>query len=71
MFLNKALRLGQNSIQHGFQCKTPDCKGYWINDENLNENVCPVCTALNCMQCQVMISLLFVLILIIFRGCFE
>ncbi|XP_071448568.1 ranBP-type and C3HC4-type zinc finger-containing protein 1-like isoform X2 [Hetaerina americana] len=35
-----------------FHCKTPDCKGWCVLEDNTNEFPCPVCGRNNCLNCQ-------------------
>lgn len=36
-----------------FHCKTPDCGGWTIYDDDVNVFKCPLCTKINCLTCQV------------------
>lgn len=51
--LAKSIRFAENKIQNAFHCKSPDCKGWCIFDDNVNEFICPVCRKNNCLTCQV------------------
>ncbi|XP_071449024.1 uncharacterized protein [Hetaerina americana] len=35
-----------------FHCKTPDCKGWCVLEDNINVFPCPVCRRTNCLTCQ-------------------
>ncbi|XP_039285991.1 uncharacterized protein LOC111052537 isoform X2 [Nilaparvata lugens] len=55
-FLSKSLAVTANSIENAFHCKTPDCRGWCIIENVLNQPVnvfnCPLCGVENCVQCQ-------------------
>ncbi|KAG5873636.1 hypothetical protein JTB14_022370 [Gonioctena quinquepunctata] len=50
--LAKSIAQAENKIDKSFHCKTPDCKGWCIFEDNVNEFRCPVCKKLNCLTCQ-------------------
>ncbi|KAK5646003.1 hypothetical protein RI129_004467 [Pyrocoelia pectoralis] len=52
-FLAKSVAQAENRIDKSFHCKTPDCKGWCIFEDNVNEFHCPVCRRNNCLTCQV------------------
>ncbi|XP_015516934.1 uncharacterized protein LOC107222188 [Neodiprion lecontei] len=41
-----------NAGNNAFHCKTPDCPGWCIYDDNVNVFQCPVCGVNNCLTCQ-------------------
>ncbi|KAG5675163.1 hypothetical protein PVAND_005089 [Polypedilum vanderplanki] len=49
--LSRSVRLAENKIENAFHCKTPNCKGWCIFEDNTNSFKCPVCTILNCITC--------------------
>lgn len=51
--LAKSVAQAENKIDKSFHCKTPDCKGWCIFEDNVNEFRCPVCSKTNCLTCQV------------------
>lgn len=51
--LAKSVAQAENKIDKSFHCKTPDCKGWCIFEDNVNEFRCPVCRRNNCLTCQV------------------
>ncbi|RZF40826.1 hypothetical protein LSTR_LSTR003336 [Laodelphax striatellus] len=55
-YLSKSLAVTANSIENAFHCKTPDCRGWCIIDDVINQPVnvfnCPLCGIANCVQCQ-------------------
>lgn len=60
--LAKSVAQAENKIGNAFHCKTPDCRGWCIFEDNVNEFRCPVCRRINCLTCQVscLICLIFI-----------
>lgn len=53
--LAKSVAQAENNAGHNaFHCKTPDCPGWCIYDDNVNNFLCPVCNKNNCLTCRVM-----------------
>ncbi|KDR15364.1 RanBP-type and C3HC4-type zinc finger-containing protein 1 [Zootermopsis nevadensis] len=50
--LAKSVAQAENKIGNAFHCKTPDCRGWCIFEDNVNEFKCPVCRRINCLTCQ-------------------
>ncbi|XP_063236176.1 uncharacterized protein LOC134538684 isoform X2 [Bacillus rossius redtenbacheri] len=50
--LAKSVAQAENKIGNAFHCKTPDCRGWCIFEDNVNEFKCPVCHKVNCLTCQ-------------------
>ncbi|PNF42743.1 hypothetical protein B7P43_G13613 [Cryptotermes secundus] len=50
--LAKSVAQAENKIGNAFHCKTPDCRGWCIFEDNVNEFRCPVCRRTNCLTCQ-------------------
>ncbi|XP_075212986.1 uncharacterized protein LOC142319512 [Lycorma delicatula] len=50
--LAKSVAEAENKIGNAFHCKTPDCPGWCIFEDNVNEFLCPVCKHTNCLTCQ-------------------
>ena len=42
----------ESALPNSFHCKTPDCRGWCINEDEVNEFRCPVCTKTNCILCN-------------------
>lgn len=40
-------------MQNTVHCKTPDCIGFCVSEDNLNYFDCPVCEKVNCLRCNV------------------
>ena len=51
--LVKSLRIAENQIENSFHCKTPDCKGWCIFEDDVNVFKCPICRLENCLTCRV------------------
>ncbi|XP_031627037.1 uncharacterized protein LOC116343233 [Contarinia nasturtii] len=51
--LAKSLRIAENQIENSFHCKTPDCKGWCIYEDDVNAFKCPICRLENCLTCRV------------------
>lgn len=52
--LAKSITQAENNAGNkAFHCKTPDCPGWCIYDDDVNNFLCPVCKANNCLTCQV------------------
>lgn len=51
--LVKSLRIAENQIENSFHCKTPDCKGWCIYEDDVNTFKCPICRLENCLTCRV------------------
>ncbi|XP_074115919.1 uncharacterized protein LOC141538386 isoform X2 [Cotesia typhae] len=52
--LAKSVAQAENNAGHNaFHCKTPDCPGWCIYDDNVNNFLCPVCSKNNCLTCRV------------------
>lgn len=52
-YLARSIRQAENKIDKSFHCKTPDCEGWCIFEDNVNDFRCPVCKKINCLTCQV------------------
>lgn len=52
-----SLRLAENRIENAFHCKTPNCRGWCIYEDNVNLFKCPICQIANCLTCRVMNSI--------------
>ncbi|KAK9301426.1 hypothetical protein QLX08_006245 [Tetragonisca angustula] len=51
--LAKSIAQAENNAgNNAFHCKTPDCPGWCIYDDDVNNFLCPVCNANNCLTCQ-------------------
>ncbi|XP_059615360.1 uncharacterized protein LOC132260947 isoform X2 [Phlebotomus argentipes] len=52
-YLAKSVRQAEHKIENAFHCKTPNCRGWCIYEDNVNLFKCPVCRITNCLTCQV------------------
>ncbi|XP_017888563.1 uncharacterized protein LOC108630025 [Ceratina calcarata] len=51
--LAKSIAQAENNAgNNAFHCKTPDCPGWCIYDDDVNNFLCPVCGKNNCLTCQ-------------------
>lgn len=51
--LSRSIQQAENKIDNAFHCKTPNCKGWCIFEDDTNSFRCPVCTIVNCITCGV------------------
>lgn len=54
--LAKSVRFAEHQIENTFHCKTPNCRGWCIYEDNVNQFKCPVCKITNCLTCRVSIQ---------------
>ena len=53
-FLKRCFQLTVNAVDNSVRCKTVDCDGYTIiDDENDIYFICELCQMRNCLQCDV------------------
>lgn len=50
--LTRSIRQAEHRIENAFHCKTPNCRGWCIYEDNVNIFRCPVCSLTNCLTCQ-------------------
>jgi len=48
----KAMKEAEANMKNTFHCKTPDCAGWTIFDDDVNLFKCPLCNKVNCITCQ-------------------
>ncbi|XP_004612655.2 ranBP-type and C3HC4-type zinc finger-containing protein 1 [Sorex araneus] len=51
-FLDLSVSIAEKRSSCSYHCKTPDCKGWCIFEDDVNEFTCPVCFHTNCLLCQ-------------------
>ncbi|XP_065485231.1 sharpin isoform X2 [Caloenas nicobarica] len=51
-FLERSPALAERRSQNSFHCRSPDCRGWCIYEDSVNEFRCPICQALNCLLCK-------------------
>ncbi|XP_015921199.2 uncharacterized protein [Parasteatoda tepidariorum] len=49
--LQRSMALAESQALDSFHCKTPDCPGWCLFEDNVNTFVCPVCKKTNCLTC--------------------
>uniref|UniRef100_A0A023EQM3 Putative sharpin and rbck1 related protein n=1 Tax=Aedes albopictus TaxID=7160 RepID=A0A023EQM3_AEDAL len=50
-YLERSLKKAELSAENAFHCKTPDCVGWCLIEDNVTLFLCPVCKAQNCVPC--------------------
>merc|ERR1719341_1900553 len=48
----KSMKEAEANMANTFHCKTPDCGGWTIFDDDVNQFKCPLCNKVNCLTCQ-------------------
>jgi len=48
----KSVKEAEANIKNAYHCKTPDCAGWTVIDDNVNIFKCPLCKRTNCITCQ-------------------
>lgn len=51
-YLARSIRQAESKLDNTFHCKTPNCRGWCIYEDNVNQFKCPVCTIVNCLTCR-------------------
>ncbi|OPJ86495.1 hypothetical protein AV530_016422 [Patagioenas fasciata monilis] len=51
-FLERSPALAERRSRNSFHCRSPDCRGWCIYEDSVNEFRCPICRALNCLLCK-------------------
>ncbi|XP_038226038.1 ranBP-type and C3HC4-type zinc finger-containing protein 1 isoform X3 [Dermochelys coriacea] len=51
-FLDLGVSIAENRSRFSYHCKTTDCRGWCIFEDDVNEFPCPVCQKVNCMLCK-------------------
>lgn len=52
-YMLKGVRAAQSTIRGAVLCSLPDCDGWYICDDTINQFQCPTCQQPNCIPCQV------------------
>lgn len=52
-FLERRLAVAESRAQNSYHCRTADCLGWCVYEDDVNEFRCPICWALNCLVCKV------------------
>ncbi|XP_053723963.1 ranBP-type and C3HC4-type zinc finger-containing protein 1 [Synchiropus splendidus] len=51
-FLDLRLNIAESRSDRSFHCKTPNCRGWCVYEDEVNEFYCPLCQAINCILCR-------------------
>ncbi|XP_044151776.1 ranBP-type and C3HC4-type zinc finger-containing protein 1-like [Bufo gargarizans] len=51
-FLERGLVVAESRSQNSYHCRSADCKGWCIYEDSVNEFICPICDAQNCLICK-------------------
>lgn len=51
--LTVSLTLAEHRMENAFHCKTPNCRGWCVYEDNVNQFKCPICKITNCLTCRV------------------
>ena len=50
--LQQRLREPLSASNNRFHCKTKDCEGFCLYEDEVNQFHCPICHKLNCLLCK-------------------
>ncbi|XP_054472714.1 ranBP-type and C3HC4-type zinc finger-containing protein 1 [Anoplopoma fimbria] len=51
-FLELRLSIAESRSEHSFHCQTPNCRGWCIYEDEVNEFNCELCKETNCILCR-------------------
>lgn len=51
-FLELRLSIAESRSDHSFHCQTPNCRGWCIYEDEVNEFDCELCGEINCILCR-------------------
>lgn len=51
-FLELRLNIAESRSEHSFHCQTPNCRGWCIYEDEVNEFRCDLCNETNCLLCR-------------------
>ncbi|XP_013864061.1 ranBP-type and C3HC4-type zinc finger-containing protein 1 [Austrofundulus limnaeus] len=51
-FLELRLNVAESRSEHSFHCQTPNCRGWCIYEDEVNEFHCELCDETNCILCR-------------------
>ncbi|XP_026203704.1 ranBP-type and C3HC4-type zinc finger-containing protein 1 isoform X2 [Anabas testudineus] len=51
-FLELRLNIAESRSEHSFHCQTPNCRGWCIYEDEVNEFHCELCGETNCILCR-------------------
>lgn len=58
-FLELRLSIAESRSEHSFHCQTPNCRGWCIYEDEVDEFLCDICKETNCILCRVTSSYTF------------
>lgn len=50
--LSRSVKTAESQAPNSFHCKTADCPGWCVLEDNVNTFMCPVCGHSNCLTCR-------------------
>ncbi|XP_051887179.1 ranBP-type and C3HC4-type zinc finger-containing protein 1-like [Pristis pectinata] len=51
-YLDRSLTIAETCSENSYHCKTPDCRGWCIYEDDVNDFHCPLCNKKNCLVCK-------------------
>ncbi|XP_037535752.1 ranBP-type and C3HC4-type zinc finger-containing protein 1 [Nematolebias whitei] len=51
-FMELRLNVAESRSEHSFHCQTPNCRGWCIYEDEVNEFHCEICKETNCILCR-------------------
>ncbi|XP_019952384.1 ranBP-type and C3HC4-type zinc finger-containing protein 1 [Paralichthys olivaceus] len=51
-FLEMRLSIAESCAEHSFHCQTPNCRGWCVYEDEVNEFQCELCQETNCILCR-------------------
>ncbi|XP_029947087.1 ranBP-type and C3HC4-type zinc finger-containing protein 1 [Salarias fasciatus] len=51
-FMELRLSIAESRSEHSFHCQTPNCRGWCIYEDEVNEFHCEICEETNCILCR-------------------
>ena len=51
-YLQRSLATAESQAPNSFHCRTANCQGWCIYDDEVNDFDCPVCNLRNCLTCK-------------------
>ncbi|XP_051932947.1 ranBP-type and C3HC4-type zinc finger-containing protein 1 isoform X2 [Hippocampus zosterae] len=51
-FLEQRLSVAESRLDHTFHCRTPNCRGWCIYEDEINYFQCELCSQVNCLLCK-------------------
>lgn len=51
-YLERSMRIAESRAADSYHCKTPDCQGWCLYEDNINKWTCGLCDKENCLTCK-------------------